>query len=177
MRQILVGLFSLSFSLAALAAPPCLDGNREMPIDNDRVLELKRSTPNQFHARARIEGVVAALYRDTTNHDRFSVQIGPNRNDTIEIVYNQEFGALPYNMPTGAPVEVCGDFINSFERAGRYPPSPDGAIIHWVHASNNPQKHPHGYVILDGREYGGDSWGGGSRNGNNNYDRNRRKNR
>lgn len=165
MRQILMGLFAFSFSVAALASPPCLDWGKELPIDNERVLELKSTTKNQFHARAHVEGQFNVAYKDTNGHEHFSILIGRNSNDTIEIIYNQEFGPFPDYVAPGATVEVCGDYITSFARAGRYPPSPDGAIIHWVHASNNTNRHPHGYVIIDGQLLGQDAENAGPKRG------------
>lgn len=154
MRRFIWGALLLSMSGAAIAAPNCLDRGQPLPIDNEKVLELKEKTNSGFRARARVEGQVGIVYEDKTGHDHFQIFIGRNNSDTLEVIYNQEFGRLP-DLSEGIMVEACGDFINAKTRNGGYPPSPDGAIIHWVHASDNVGKHPDGYVMIEGRYYGG----------------------
>jgi hypothetical protein len=117
---------------------------------NDQVLKWKVSTANAFLARARIQGTVDQVFPDHSGHRHFSLKIGPQTNDHIEVIYNLSFGQLP--TPTiGMTAEACGDYITSIAQTGGYPASPDGAIIHWVHRS--PSGHEPGYVILNGLKY------------------------
>lgn len=131
--------------------PACLDGPDEMRIDNQRVLDMKRTTKNQYLDRAFVEGRVARMFNDQTGHDHFSIAIGPGQQDTIEIVYNQEFGSSP-NFQIGDPIVVCGDYITANAKAGGYKPSPDGAIIHWVHFNpgtrSGSERHEHGFIMF-----------------------------
>ena len=73
-----------------------------------------------------------------------------NQTDTIEVIYNNQFGAMPRLAP-GQIVEACGDYITSNRPNGHYPASPDGAILHWVHFNPADQGHEDGYVVVDGR--------------------------
>jgi hypothetical protein len=91
------------------------------------------------------------VIRDHTGHTHFEMQIGPNSDDTIEVVYNQSFGELPPLNP-GMEVEVCGDYITTANQG--HGSSPDGAIIHWVHKSPAGNGHPSGYVAVNGVVYG-----------------------
>lgn len=144
-----------SASVAALAAPPaCMDGQRPLSLNNRQVVEWKRSVPNQWKSRGFVEGLVLAARPDHSGHDHFILQIGPDaRRDVVEIVYNQEFGALPPIQPR-MQVIACGDFINSKAPAGHYPASPAGAIIHWVHFNPRNHGHEHGFLMIDGVLYG-----------------------
>jgi hypothetical protein len=138
----------------AQAAPACLDRNgRDLPIDDQTVLKLKVSTPNQFLSRAHISGTIETIYPIKNGHDHFQVKIGPKPDDTIEVIYNRSFGPLDPLIP-GQTVEACGDYITSTAPTTNYEPSPDGAILHWVHRSNNTGKHKSGYVIMNGKVLG-----------------------
>ena len=142
------------FALAhADTLPECLDVKGAIPVDNAQVLKWKTSTPNQFLARAHVSGTVEKIYPDKNGHNHFQIQIGPDARDTIEVVYNVSFGKLPKFGP-GANIEACGDYITSDAATAEYPPSPDGAIMHWVH--RNPKGHGHasGFVAIDGTVYG-----------------------
>lgn len=142
------------------ALPICLDKDRR-PIqgnNNEEVLKWKDTTKNQYLDRALIVGKFVGVLLDRQSHLQIEVDLGQGGNgqgkkDSIEIIYNKEFGAIPGIRP-GATIAACGDYITSREQAGRYPPSPAGAIVHWVHASNNPEKHPSGFVAVDGVVYG-----------------------
>lgn len=128
----------------------CLDHGKSLDVINDQVVKWKTSTTNAFLARARIEGTVDQVFPDHSGHRHFSLKIGPNPTDHIEVIYNLSFGNLP--VPTiGMTAEACGDYITSIAQTGAYPPSPDGGIIHWVHRS--PHGHEPGYVILNGIKY------------------------
>jgi hypothetical protein len=127
-----------------------------LPIMNEQVLEWKRTTANQTLKRARVSGSLVKWVQSRKSHEHFEVKIGEGQNDSVEIVYNSDFGQMPQIAP-GARVEVCGDYITSNAQAGRYPPSPMGAIIHWVHFNPGDRdggKHEHGYVWIDGVLYG-----------------------
>ncbi|MGK5089524.1 hypothetical protein WDW86_18385 [Bdellovibrionota bacterium FG-2] len=149
---VLIGLlFSAASSWAASETPECMASGRAIAVDNGQVLKWKGTTPNQFLGRAYVEGTVTTVYPDRNGHEHFAIKIGNEPNDMLEVVYNNEFGEMP--TPTvGMKVEACGDYITSTEQTEAYPPSPVGAIIHWVHKS--PSKHDSGFVVLDGTLYG-----------------------
>lgn len=140
--------------------PECLDGGRS-PINgaiNRQVLEWKEKTQNQYHDRALIVGKLVNVLQERNSHLHLEVDIGTAgslaaRNESIEIVYNKSFGEVD-GFKTGSTVAACGDYITSNAKSGRYEASPVGAIIHWVHASTDPGKHAHGFLIIDGRLYG-----------------------
>jgi hypothetical protein len=151
----------LSFLLVATAAkaasaPDCVDRGVALPIINDQVLHWKTSTPNQFMARARVAGPVTKVYPDHSGHHHFEIQLGAGPADFLEVIFNEAFGAVPA-IHAGMQIEACGDYITSTAQSGPYPRSPDDAIIHWVHASPNPTRHPSGYLVIDGVLYGQDT--------------------
>ncbi len=140
--------------------PTCNDQRgRPMQVDNERVLHLKRSTKNQYKDRAYITGVLVGVLKDRKSHLHLDVFIGESesgrgRDSDIEIIYNKAFDYVDSrSVRPGMEVSACGDFINAFDRAGHYPPSPAGAIIHWTHMSPRPG-HQHGFMAIDGRVYG-----------------------
>ena len=146
-----IGIFHLA---AAWASPPCVDGiGNELQIDNSRILKFKSSTPNQFLSRGMISGVVQDRYADRRSHYHFQVKIGPKPGDTLELIYNIHFGAINRIIP-GMNVIACGDYITSNAPTEVYEPSPDGAILHWLHYSPRPERHPHGWLELDGEVFG-----------------------
>jgi hypothetical protein len=145
---------SAAASQASFAdAPDCMSGSSAMPIDNQAVLALKASTPNQYLARAHVSGTVGQIYADEHGHNHFELIIGSGPTDTIEIVYNISFGELP-QMQAGMSVEACGDFINSDAATSEYPESPDNAIMHWVHRNPKGRGHASGFLEIDGQLYG-----------------------
>lgn len=131
--------------------PACLDGPDEMRIDNARVLKMKTTTKNAYLDRGFVEGTVVEAPTVKNGHDHFVISIGPGPRDTLEIVYNKEFGSMP-TMNVGDNITVCGDYITSTARTGQYDPSPEGALIHWIHF--NPatragsMNHEHGFVMV-----------------------------
>ena len=131
----------------------CLAGGQALNVNNANVLQWKSSTHNQYRNRAHINGTLIKSYPDHSGHDHFEVQIGDQSKDTVEVIYNEEFGAIP-DIPQGATFEACGDYITANSQAGGYPPSPDGAIVHWVHQSPNPGRHDSGFLIINGQLYG-----------------------
>ena len=158
----LVSEFSQAYTGSGDGVPTCLnDQSQPMTVNNQSVLQMKISTPNSYHARALVSGVVTKLYSDATCHHHFELQIGSGAGDTIEIIYNEEFGKFPA-FGLGAKVIVCGDYITS-NRPSQYPISPDGAIIHWVHKAPNPAHHPSGFLVING-VLTGQSIGNGSGN-------------
>jgi len=142
----------LSIEAKALSSvdETCLDHGKPLEIINEQVLKWKTSTANAYLARARIQGQVDQVFPDHSGHRHFSLKIGVNPQDHIEVIYNLSFGGLP-TPKVGDSAEACGDYITSIGQTGSYPPSPDGAIIHWVHRS--PNGHDPGYVILNGIKY------------------------
>jgi hypothetical protein len=134
-------------------APPCLANNGSaLPINDDQVLQWEQSTPNQFLARAHVAGQIVQVYPDQNGHHHFAIQIGQDPSNRLEVVYNEDFGAVPA-VNVGSNVEACGDYITSTAQTAQYPASPDNAIIHWVHESPN-GRHPSGFLMIDGVLYG-----------------------
>lgn len=146
-------VFLFSLSAWAGAIPDCISKGVPITVDNQAVIDMKTSTPNQYLARAHVSGVLNSIYKDQSGHNHFSVKIGSDSRDTIEVVYNFSFGKLP-TLRVGMTIEACGDFINSFSPTSQYPVSPDGAIVHWVHKNPKPSGHESGYVVIDGVLFG-----------------------
>ncbi len=148
----LVTVFSLSaFSQNFLqtAAPTCLSHGKELQINNDTVLTWKNTSKNQYRDRAHVQGTLTKVFADASGHHHYQVQIGAQANDTIEFIYNEKFGIVP-NASLGAKMEACGDYITANAPVGHYPASPDGAIVHWIHKSPNPQAHDSGFMMING---------------------------
>jgi hypothetical protein len=151
---ILVATLVLNSAAHARDNFPCLDENRqELPVINEQVLRWKAQTPNQYQARARIRGIIRDVYPNRNGHYHFNALIGPKEKDTIEVVYNISFGEVD-NIVPGLTVEACGDYITSNAPTQVYQPSPDGAIIHWIHRSPNTRRHLHGYMKINDVLYG-----------------------
>ena len=135
-------------------APDCLDNNgNALSVMDQQVIGWKTSTPNEFKARALVTGTVDRLFPDATGHHHFEISMGPDAQDTLEVVYNEGFGATP-TIQVGDQIEACGDYITSYQQGGGYAPSPSGALIHWIHQSDNLQKHPNGFLMVNGVLYG-----------------------
>ncbi len=130
--------------------PLCFDQSEVLEVDNERVLRMKAEKPNQYKARAFVEGKVTTNPYLRGEHIRFSIQIGRDTDETLEMVYNIDFGDLP-EVRIGDNVVVCGEFINSFKQGGGYPASPDGAIVHWVHHNPGDRDtvHEHGFMMFE----------------------------
>ncbi len=152
----------LATAEATNSPPSCPAYGRELPVNNAQVLHWKRTTPNQFRERANITGTVVDVFPDTNGHEHFVIQIGRRAEDTIEVIYNKDFGAMP-EPKIGAQVQACGDYITATARSGPYPPSPVGAIIHWVHMNPRGRGHDPGFVMMDGVLYGMDAENAGPR--------------
>lgn len=154
--KLLLGLLFSMFAVvsvselsSAQSLPACLnDSGQPLALSDSDVLQMKTSTPNSFRARALISGAVTKIYPDHSCHHHFQLKIGAGPNDTIEVIYNEEFGSFPA-FGVGANVVACGDYITS-NRQTQYPASPDGAIIHWVHKSPNLARHQTGYLMING---------------------------
>jgi hypothetical protein len=153
----MLGVFlSFLFSIVGFAGestPPCLDHGKVLAVQNDSVRKWKTSTPNQFLARARVHGRISKLYVDKNGHNHFQIEMDAGKPDTLEVIYNQDFGSLP-KLAVGMEIEACGDYITSNAPTPKYPASPDGAIIHWIHRSRDVKKHDSGYLQIDGSVYG-----------------------
>jgi hypothetical protein len=153
---------SASF-VSADDAPICPGWDGKPLAENNRqILHWERTTQNQYRDRGHVVGDIVEIYPDKNGHEHFAIQIGPNDSDRIEVIYNQDFGYVPETQ-IGMQVEACGDYITSTEQAGPYPPSPDGAIIHWVHRAPNERRHPSGFLMIDGQVYGTDFQNAGPR--------------
>lgn len=130
-------------------APPCLASGHELSVNNEQVLQWKTTTKNQYHNRGHVMGTIRQIFSDQTRHHHYEVVIGSNSEDVVEVIYNEEFGGVP-NVHVGSSIEACGDYITANAQSGQYPPSPDGALIHWVHMSPRPDRHESGFLVLDG---------------------------
>lgn len=153
---------SLLVSVSAYAganAPDCMAEGQTLAPNESQVINWKNTTQNQFHSRAHVIGTLVQQYPDHSGHHHFEVKIGANVSDTVEVIYNEDFGTLPAIQP-GSRIEACGDFITANKQSGSYPASPDGAIIHWVHKAPN-SSHESGFLIIDGTVCGQDSNGAG----------------
>ncbi|MBI4375967.1 MAG: DUF3465 domain-containing protein [Elusimicrobia bacterium] len=145
-------LFSLLLTPLQAWADACYSRGQELPIINEQVLVWKRATKNQYKSRAHVLGKIVQVYRDRQSHNHFSISLGPRQGDTVELVFNKDFGVLP-ELQAGDEVEACGDYITANAPTRRYPASPDGALVHWLHRSNS-RAHDHGFIVLKGRRYG-----------------------
>lgn len=133
--------------------PDCMSKNNVLPIDNAQVLAWKTSTANQYLTRGHIQGKLVSAYPDRNGHHHWKVQIGPEATDTVEVVYQIQFGPTPDVHP-GQSIEACGDYITSTAPGGGYDASPDGALIHWVHCNPSGHGHDSGYIAIDNNAYG-----------------------
>ncbi len=152
----LVLLSVLSLVLTSYAwceVPTCMAKGQVLENNNEQVLIWKKSTANQFLARGHVSGTVTQLFPDHSGHNHFEILIGTGPDDTLEVIYNQSFGKLPA-IHLGMEVEACGDYITSTAQSGSYAPSPDGAIIHWIHRNPSGHGHDSGYLAIDGVTYG-----------------------
>ncbi|MGK5083446.1 hypothetical protein WDW37_09070 [Bdellovibrionota bacterium FG-1] len=148
-----LGFITLLAQASAFASiPPCLGHGKPLSLDNNQALVMKKSAPLGKTFRAHVAGQVTRVFPDKNGHAHFEIQIGKNAQDVLEVVYSEDFGDMP-DPSNGAQVEACGDFINAYAANNGYPPSPSGAIIHWVHRSDS-AKHDSGYVYLDNVVYG-----------------------
>lgn len=134
-----------------------------LPVMNEQVLRWKRTTQNQFLARANVRGIIVKVLPPRKGHVHFVIAIGKNMNpqsmcesDTLEVVYNDEFGNLNpmTDLRQGQRVQACGDYITSIKPTQRYQPSPACGIIHWVHKNTRGGPHKDGYVFIEDRFYG-----------------------
>jgi hypothetical protein len=144
----------LLFSVSAFsddALPRCLKGNQNVPINNAQIHKWKTTTANQFLARGHAYGRLTKVYPTKNGHAHFQIEFDDVA-DTLEVVYSLDFGKLP-KLAKGMEIEACGDYITSTKATSQYPPSPDGAILHWIHRSTG-GNHPSGYLAIDGRVYG-----------------------
>lgn len=154
---IVITLAALLFSaqsFSQMPAPDCLDNGETLQFNNDSVLNWKSNTANQYHDRAYIQGNLVKAYPDHSGHHHYEVRIGANPSDLVEVIYNEQFGALPNDIKPGAKIKACGDYITSNKPSGSMPASPDGAIVHWIHSSNDLAKHDSGFLIINDIIYG-----------------------
>jgi hypothetical protein len=156
-RTLAAGIVGLALTVSAYAgaseAPEC-DGANGQPIavNDAQVLNWEKTTANQFLARANVEGDVVAIYPNQTGHTHFAIQIGPDANQTLEVIYDLAFGAVP-QVQMGMHIQACGDYITSDKATPQYPISPCGAIIHWIHMAPKPT-HKNGFLMMNGQVYG-----------------------
>lgn len=156
-------LWADALSVPPTPSPTCWAWNQPLPVNNQQVLHWERTTPNQYRDRAHVLGKIVQTLANRNGHVHFVIQIGHHSTDVIEIIYNEAFGYLP-ELELGMLVEACGDYITSTARSGPYPPSPVGAIIHWIHLNPPGNKHDPGYLIINNRLYGQDTSHAGQKN-------------
>ena len=141
-------ILAISGGAWAAQVPVCLDAQgNPLSVNNAQVLAWKASTPDRYRNRAHILGVITRIYRDATGHHHWEVQLSNVSRGTVEVIYDEKFGPVP-QAQIGMTVEACGDYITS-PQGGSWP-SPDGAIVHWIHISDT-SRHPSGYLILNGQ--------------------------
>ena len=154
--------FSQFLNLSNLSEAPVLPGNLQclnnqhesLAYNNNQVMKWKSSTKDQYLDRGFVSGVISNLLPDHTQHTHFGLNIDQNAGSDIEVIYNDEFGALP-DLKVGTTVVACGDYITVSKNARM--PSPYGAIIHWVHynpGNRDGGRHPSGFLIINGKPYG-----------------------
>lgn len=155
--QVLVAVLSMVGAFSALADPDCLDKKTKLSIDNDKVINWMKSTPNAFKGRAYVKGPISRIFPARNDHDHFEIRLGNGTGEVLEVVYNQHFGELP-PLKEGMMVTACGDYITSIAQTGPYPPSPSGALIHWIHYNpgNRDKSHEHGFTVVEEKLFGYD---------------------
>jgi hypothetical protein len=161
MKRALLWAIALAYVPAAFAdnAPVCLNkqGNAIVAPNNDQVIAWKTSTPSSYLDRGFIRGTIVTVIPSNPSHLHLEVSLsqknGAGKANNIEIIYNMEFGQTPNDLRPGMEVIACGDYITSNQQNGPYPPSPDNAILHWVHKAMN-DRHESGFLMIDGRLYG-----------------------
>jgi hypothetical protein len=147
MQFLQVTSFLLVLSTAAWAAPtpPCPQATgAELPINNEQVLEWKKSTAQAVRSRVHIKGK-AVQEKKSKAGSRIAVKIGPDKKDVVEIFYHGKFSPRP-NVKKGQEVQACGEFI--FDGSSEF------GIVHRVHAAKNPKILP-GFLVVQGKVYGG----------------------
>ena len=139
--------------------PSCMYSGHSVDFNEDQVIGWKAQGRSQFHGWGHVRGVLTQVYsgpnEDSGPHEHFQVEIRDDRGDstTLEVIYNQVFGRLP-SLHEGMSVEACGEYITSNRPTKRYQPSPDGALLHWVHQNPKNPEQRSGFLILDGKMYG-----------------------
>jgi hypothetical protein len=151
-------LSSTSFAeplTASRPIPKCYSTEGEvLDFNASQIIYWKYNTENEFRSRGHIKGTISKLYPNKTGHTHFEITFkDKGTEDTLELVYNDEFGELP-ELSIGMTAEACGDYITATETTGNYPPSPDGAIMHWIHQNPSGHGHPDGYVAINGKVFG-----------------------
>ena len=167
------GFGPIPYDQIAKTLPICRDNRGQaFEFNDDVVLKWKTSTRNNFQDRGFVVGrIVKVLQNESVDtkkrksgHWHAEVDISPSGSDDmadhIEVIYNSEFGPVTNAQP-GDIVTACGDYITSNAPSGHYPASPMGGLVHWIHASNNPEHHPAGFLTVGGKLYGyqGDAHG------------------
>jgi hypothetical protein len=140
-------------AFAAQTAPVCMGHGQVMPVNNAQIAKFKTTTPNGYHDRGHVSGKVTAVFKNATGHNHFEITLdGVATPTTLEVVYDMKFGGLSPIAP-GMQIEACGDYITANAFFHGYKPSPDGAIIHWVHRADH-GGHDAGFVIVNGEVFG-----------------------
>lgn len=141
----ILSVFSSALSFADNLDCLGLDG-KPTPSSNSEVLNWLHSTPNNFNARAYVQGTVVKRYPDQTNHAHFSIDLNGDGVGDLEVIYQYDAGTIPNVIP-GMKITSCGDYITANN-------SPNGGIIHWVHCNSRAGPHPDGFLSVNGSVFG-----------------------
>ncbi|MGZ3702774.1 MAG: hypothetical protein ACXWSD_13370 [Bdellovibrionota bacterium] len=166
-KNVFLALVLVALPISARASsgdnlPPCVDASsNSMNYNNGQVLKWKTTTQTGYLDRAFIKGTLVGVFDHGPDHLHVDVFLGQNgvkgqsgRANDLEVIYNQEFGAVDGSKLTpGMEVIACGDYITSNQPNHGYPASPLDAILHWVHKSNT-DRHASGFLMIDGVMYG-----------------------
>jgi hypothetical protein len=149
--------------LAAVTPLVCAQRSGEqIGVNNEQVLQWKNRSATEFiRSRAHVTGSVVKvlpsdkginLEKDTDKfhkkHQRFQVQIGPEKTDTIEIFYNGRFTPRPA-LKKGDKIEACGEFAADSSANAKTP----FAVLYWTHAAKV-YPHTEGYLNSQGKTFG-----------------------
>lgn len=113
-------------------------------IKNDiQIVEVVSSRQNQFYVEGADLVVTDILPDDVSGlpHQKWEARLSDG--SIVMIVYNS-------NMGERIPVEIG----KTFSVGGQFIWTPQGGLVHWVHADPK-HKRPDGYVMIDGVIYGG----------------------
>jgi len=169
MKKFMPPFMAFLVSSVALAAPSPLNctlrSGEQMQVNNEQVLQWKKTSATEFvRSRAHITGSVVKQLPPLKSsarrferepdkflklHQRYEVQIGPNKNDVVELFYNGRYEPRPA-LQAGDKVEACGEFVADATSSSKGGPV---AIVYWVHAA---KMYPHveGFLHSNGKTFG-----------------------
>src|SRR5437868_1410034 len=89
----------------------------ELPINNEQVLQLKKTAKDPVRSRAHLQGKVVKVLPTHDGNARFAVKIGPQVDDVVEVFYSGRFSPSP-KIKKGIEVEACGEVFANTSLAG-----------------------------------------------------------